>query len=137
MHSGLRPYNDFYCRFFLIAPSGEPHILTVSGAREILLDGTLAGPSHPFFGAPGEEIAVACQFQNPLNRSTELEVKWETKRNLRDNNSVFCHSIRYAMLLGAQRQIVDEKRHRGPGINPNMRARIGVWIETVMFNVEI
>ncbi|MBN8708957.1 MAG: hypothetical protein BGO12_05785 [Verrucomicrobia bacterium 61-8] len=62
----------------VIPASKEPRFLKVHGGGEIRPAGKLAGPSRAFFGAPGEEIVVDCEFQNPSDQPAEVRVKWAT-----------------------------------------------------------
>lgn len=56
----------------------EPRYLIVEGAREVEVAGRLAGPARAHFGGPGEELVVAAEFVNPVDRPQRVSVRWTT-----------------------------------------------------------
>ncbi len=61
----------------VVSSSKEPRYLLAEGADSIEPAGKLASPSRTFFGAPAEEIAVACEFTNPTDASVDVHLQWE------------------------------------------------------------
>lgn len=63
----------------VVVPAGkDPCYLLATGAKAIEGAGKLAGPSRSFFGGPGEQITVDCEFTNPTSTRKEVSVRWET-----------------------------------------------------------
>lgn len=60
----------------VISSNQEPHYLRIEGAPSVVMAGRLAGPSHAFFGAPGGQVDVACEFTNPGATEVEVQVDW-------------------------------------------------------------
>jgi hypothetical protein len=54
----------------------EPQLLFADGAESVEVAGRLAGPGRSFFGGPGEEVEVSCEFSNPSDKSAAVRVDW-------------------------------------------------------------
>ncbi len=69
---------------FVVVPSGkEPRYVLAVGARTVEPAGKLAGPSRAFFGAPGEEVEVDCEFENPTGKPVEVGVEWQAPQAIK------------------------------------------------------
>lgn len=60
----------------VISSGQEPRFLVAEGAQEVTLAGRLAGPSRAFFGPPGGQVTVECEFANPTDSPVEIATDW-------------------------------------------------------------
>lgn len=60
----------------VVTSNQEPHYLLAEGATSIELAGRLAGPDRAFFGAPGAEVPVTCEFFNPTESPVTVKTEW-------------------------------------------------------------
>lgn len=56
--------------------SSRPVYLLIEGASDIAVKGRLVGPPRPYFGGPGEDVQVACEFINPFDHPVRVKVEW-------------------------------------------------------------
>lgn len=66
-----------------LALSERPCYLIAENAADIVPRGRLATPARAYFGGPGEEIEVECEFLNPLDRELRVTVGWTAPFSLR------------------------------------------------------
>lgn len=60
----------------VVNSSKEPQLLLADSAETIEVAGRLAGPGRSFFGGPGEEIEVSCEFSNPSDKPAVVRAEW-------------------------------------------------------------
>lgn len=60
----------------VVGAGTEPRYLLAEGAAAIEFAGRLAGPDRAYFGAPGEELTVACEFINPTDQPRRVNTRW-------------------------------------------------------------
>jgi hypothetical protein len=66
----------------VVAANKEPLFLVADGAKSIENGGRLAGAARTFFGGPGEEVAVSCEFMNPVANPVSVEVEWHPEKGI-------------------------------------------------------
>ncbi|HSI86463.1 MAG TPA: hypothetical protein VK970_21930, partial [Candidatus Methylacidiphilales bacterium] len=66
----------------VITANKEPRYLLLPGARGVEHVGRLAGPSRAYYGGPGEEMEIGCDFANPTSAPVQVEVAWDLPRLL-------------------------------------------------------
>jgi hypothetical protein len=60
----------------VVSSGREPRYLLAEGAETIEPAGRLAGPPRAFFGAPGSEVTVECEFYNPSASPVTVKTDW-------------------------------------------------------------
>ncbi len=70
--SPLPLFNDLA----VVTSGKEPRLILAENASSIEPAGLLAGPSRAFFGGPGEETAISCEFTNPAAVPVKVKTTW-------------------------------------------------------------
>ncbi|GAT34664.1 glycosyl hydrolases family 39 [Terrimicrobium sacchariphilum] len=60
----------------VVSSGRTPQYLLAEGAQTIEVVGRLAGPPRAFFGRPGAEVAVECEFFNPSQNPVTVKTDW-------------------------------------------------------------
>lgn len=67
----------------VVTSSKEPRLILAENASAIAPAGLLVGPSRAFFGGPGDEIAISCEFTNPVATPVRINTTWTLPGTMR------------------------------------------------------
>jgi len=67
----------------VVTSSREPRLILAENASAITPAGLLAGPRRAFFGGPGDEIEISCDFSNPTAAPVTVQTKWTLPTTMR------------------------------------------------------
>ncbi len=60
----------------VVTSGKEPCLILAENASAFVPGGLLAGPSRAFFGGPGDEVAISCDFTNPAAQPVKVKTAW-------------------------------------------------------------